>query len=159
MPARLSAAVRNREMTQIKIKRIGIVSIGWLFAIFWFFIYLVPLCANQFWGKDGDVTITCPFMEIQPASFLAITSLIVLAPLFGFITGVLTALCTNLVLWLCGGITLNVEIETSEPGDTPNSLSSSAPSVCPSSDPVSVQKTPRQPVARATRATGWRDWF
>jgi len=113
-------------MNRLKIKRIGVMSTGWLFAIFWFFIYLIPLCANQFWGNDGDVTITCPFLKIQPASFLAITSLVVLAPLFGFITGILAALCTNLVLWLSGGIQLKVEIETSEPNETSSPRSPSA---------------------------------
>jgi len=107
-------------MNHLKIKKIGVLSTGWLFAVLWFCIYLIPLCTNQFWGKGCEVTIISPFMKIQPTSSLAITYLIVVAPLLGFITGILTALCTNLVLWLSGGIKFKVEIETYEPSDTPN---------------------------------------
>ena len=90
------------------------VSTGWFFAVLWFFFYLIPLCANQFWGKDCDVTIISPFMKIQPASSLAIAYLIVIVPVMGFMTGVASAFCCNLLLWLSGGIDLKIEIEQSE---------------------------------------------
>jgi hypothetical protein len=113
-------------MRELRIKRIGVLSTGWLFAVLWFSLYLIPLCINQVWGKNCEVTIISPFLQIKPASSLAIAYLLVVTPLLGFFTGIVTALFTNLVLWLCGGIKLKVEIETSEPGDTPNPHSPSA---------------------------------
>lgn len=113
-------------MRELRIKRIGVLSTGWLFAVLWFSLYLIPLCINQVWGKNCEVTIISPFLQIKPASSLAIAYLLVVTPLLGFFTGIVTALFTNLVLWLCGGIKLKVEIETSEPGGTPNPHSPSA---------------------------------
>ena len=106
-------------MTHLKIKRIDVTSTGWLFAILWFCLYVIPLCSNQLWGKDCEVTIISPVLKIQPSSALAIAFLLVVVPLLGFITGILAALCMNLVLWLSGGFKLRVEIETSEPSNTP----------------------------------------
>jgi hypothetical protein len=102
-------------MRELRIKRIGVLSTGWLFAILWFCLYLIPLCINQFWGKNGEVTIISPFLQIKPASSVALAYLLIVTPLLGFITGILTALFTNLALCLSGGIKLKVEFEPSEP--------------------------------------------
>ena len=104
-------------MNQIKLKKLGMVSTGCLFAVLWFCIYLIPLCANQFLGQDCDVTIISPLIQIQPASSLAILSLIVVVPAMGFITGIAFALGCNLLLLLCGGVKLGIEIQPSEPGN------------------------------------------
>jgi hypothetical protein len=117
------------KMRELRIKRIGVLSAGWLFAILWFCLYLIPLCINQVWGKHCEVTIISPFLQIKPASSLAIAYLLVVTPLLGFVTGIVTALFTNLALCLSGGIRLKVEIEPSEPGDTPNPHSPSAQGV------------------------------
>ena len=104
-------------MDQVKLKKLGLASTGWFFAVLWFFIYVIPLCANQFWGKDCDVTIISPFMKIQPASSFAIVSLIIIVPIMGFITGVASAFCCNVLLRLSGGVKLEIEIKESEPGN------------------------------------------
>jgi len=116
-------------MRELRIKRIGVRSTGWLFAVLWFSLYLIPLCINQVWGKNCEVTIISPFLQIKPASSLAIAYLLVVTPLLGFVTGIVTALFTNLALCLSGGVRLKVEIEPSEPGAPPNTHSPSAQGV------------------------------
>jgi len=112
-------------MRQLKIKRIGVFSTGWLFAILGFCLYLIPLCVSQFKGQDCEVTIIGPFLKIQPPSSLAIAYLLIAVPLLGFITGVLAALFANLALRLGGGFKLEVEADPFEPSASsdPHSVS------------------------------------
>ncbi len=102
-------------MGQAVLKRVGVLSTAWLFAALWFAVYFIPLCVYQFWGKDCGIEIYSPFIRIQPSPSIALVYLIVVVPLLGFLTGIVTAIVCNLTLRICGGIKLEIVIVKTEP--------------------------------------------
>jgi hypothetical protein len=99
---------------KIQIKKIDLSSFSWFCSALWIIVYFIPLSVNQFTGKDAEILIFSPFIQVRPASSLALIHLFTVVPFLGFFTGLCVAYLTNLLFRLIGGIEIEIQ-ESTEP--------------------------------------------